>query len=220
MIAVALLSGCSLPGAGQKPAQDAAAARAPQTVFPSQFTRDGTYQSHINIDNVDYVFTLFANKATPRTNLWYARGDKVFSMSLTAYDLDRRLRDPFATKRKVWLGDIRVTSSTRNPGHGSQSPYHLDARAARITFDPEPQRDRHGMLITSPKGSFELRNQKIGSVAVGTVGVTLHYTATVYAQAGAHSARYRRHVLHLNVPITIFPGTARTAHQAIPLDAN
>lgn len=220
VIALVTLSGCSLPGTKHAKATPSSTPVDAQKVFPSQFTRDGTFQSHINVDNLDYVFTLFANKATPRTNLWYAKGDKVFSFSLTVYDLDRALRDPFRTKRRVWLSHIRVTSTTTRPGHASQSPYHLDAVARRVTFDPQPLANRYGMLITSPKGTFELRNQRIRSMAVGTQGVTLHFVATVHAETRAGSGRYRTRQIRQAVPITIFPGSTRTKVAQIPIDAN
>lgn len=220
VLALLVLSGCSLPGTKHAAAPTATATKSPVQLFPSQFTEDGTFQSHINRNNLDFVYTLFANKATPRTNLWFARGSKYFSFSLTVYDLDRGLRSPFATKRKVWLSHIRATSTTVRPGHGSQSPYHLDAVARRITFDPQPLSNGYGMLITSPKGAFELRNQRIGSMAVGTRGVTLHFTATVHVQVSPGSTHYRTMTISQSVPITIFPGTARTAVKHIPIDAN
>ncbi|WP_310963683.1 hypothetical protein [Nocardioides terrisoli] len=216
-----VLSGCSLPGT--TPVGSAGATHKvvdPERAFPSEFTADGTFQSHINIGNVDFVYTLWPTKATPRTHEWFARGRKHFSLSLTAYDLDRGLRDKFATKRMVYLQDISVTSSTRRPHGRSQSPYHLDTQAWRVTFDPEPVRTVHGMLITSPKGAFDLRNQTIHPVAVGTVGMVLTFRATVMIERSPGSAAYTRRVVRQRVPITIFPGKQRTRSAPIPIDAN
>ena len=44
---------------------------------------------------IDYVYTLYPTKSTPRTNEWYPKGAKYFSFTFQAYDLDRELRDPF-----------------------------------------------------------------------------------------------------------------------------
>lgn len=223
VVGLLLLSGCALPGtkhAAATPSATASAAPDPEKLFPSEFTRDGTFQSHININDMDFVYTLFATKATPRTHEWFARGDKYYSFSLTVYDLDRRLRDRFATKRKVWLSHIKVTSTTDWPHHHSQSPYFLDAVAKRVTFDPQPLSTRYGMLITSPKGAFELRNQRIASVGVGTRGLTLHFAATVHVEVSPRSQRYETETVRQSVPITLYPGTTATHVARIAVDAN
>ena len=54
--------------------------------------------------------------------------------------------------------------------------------AKKATFDPEPVSTKYGMLITSPKGAFELRNQEIGEMADDTVGLVLTFAATVWIE--------------------------------------
>ena len=191
------------------------------SMFDSQFTRDGTFQSHIDVDGVDFVYTLWPTKSTPRTNEWYPRGDKFFSFTFQAYDLDRRLRDPFATKRKVYLDRIKVTSRTTTVGGGPvQRPYRLDASARKITFDPEPVATERGMLITSPKGAFELRNQRIGSMSLDTRGLTLSFSAVVWIQDRAGSDSFSRREITQDVPIAIFESTEKTKVAKIPVNAN
>lgn len=221
-----LLSGCSLINdlSAAEPTPTAAATpSASPTPYPSQFTRDGTYQSHIKRGGLDFVYTLYPTKATPRTNEWFPRGDKFFSFTFQAYDLDRPLRAKFRTKRKVWLDTIKVTSMTRTSGPNAapgEQPYYLSDEARRITFDPEPQANRYGMLITSPKGAFELRNQKIGTVDLSTIGLDLTFEATVYVERRAGSNTYRREVIRDVVPISIFPSDQVTEVADIPINAN
>jgi hypothetical protein len=190
----------------------------------SQFTRDGTFQSHIEVRgarDVDFVYTLYPTKATPRTNEWYPRGKKYFTWTFQAYDLARDLRDPFETKREVYLDRVRVTSRTITADGGrTQRPYRLDAEARDITFDPEPQATRYGMLITSPKGSFELRNQSIGTVSDDTRGVELRFSAVVHVETRAGSGDFVERTVTQVVPIAIFASDERTEAAPIPVDAS
>jgi len=191
------------------------------TPYDSQFTRDGTFQSHIDVNGVDFVYTLYPTKSTPRTNEWFPRGNHFFSFTFQAYDLDRRLRDPFRTKRRVYLDHIRVTSVTKTAkGVGKGHPYRLDAVAKEITFDPEPLSTRYGMMITSPKGAFELRNQKIREMSLDTIGLDLTFSATVWIQKRAGGTEFYKREIRQTVPIAIFKSKKATAVASIPVDAN
>lgn len=224
-VAALLLSGCSAISdltSNDDPSEAASpSATATPTPYESQFTRDGTFQSHINIANLDYVYTLYPTKSTPRTNEWYPKGEKFFSFTFQAYDLDREIRDPFRTKRKVWLERIRVTSEViLHEGTSTERPYELDAVAKNVTFDPEPLSSKYGMLITSPKGAFELRNQAIQPTADNTKGIDLIFSATVWAETRAGSGKFTKKVVKQRVPIAIFPSDQPTQAQSIPVDAN
>lgn len=189
--------------------------------YDSQFTRDGTFQSHVKVDGIDYVYTIWPTKSTPRTNLWFPKGDKFFSFTFQAYDLDRKLRDSFASKRRVYLKRIEVDSQTQTSSGNSESPYTLDEDARDVTFDPEPVgKKKYGMLVTSPKGAFELRNQRIGTIAADTKGLVLTFRATVYAETEAKSGEYDREEISQKVPIAIFASGAETQAQKIPFNAN
>ena len=223
--AALVLSGCSaidsLTGSDGSSASSAASPTATATPYPSQFTRDGTFQSHIRIDGMDYVYTLYPTKSTPRTNEWYPKGSKYYSFTFQAYDLTKKLRAPFATKRKVYLSRIKVESDTLTyQGGKTEHPYSLDAEAKTITFDPEPVSTKYGMLITSPKGAFELRNQEIKATSQDTKGIDLHFTATVYTQTSAGATTYKKMIIKQKVPIAIFPNEEPTQVQSIPVDAN
>lgn len=228
LVAVLLgLTGCSaiddLTSSSDDPSESASATpSATPTPYDSQFTRDGTFQSHIDVNGVDFVYTLYPTKSTPRTNEWYPKGAKYFSFTFQAYDLDQEIRDPFSTKRKVWLERIEVTSTVKLTGGGtsSEEPYFLDAIAENVTFDPEPLTSKYGMLITSPKGAFELRNQKIRPTSMDTKGIDLHFTSTVWIQDRPGSNKYYKKTIKQTVPIAIFPSEKPTEAQSIPVDAN
>ena len=215
-------SGCSAMDDLTAPEPVAAgSAVASATPYDSQFTRDGTFQSHIRINGMDFVYTLYPTKSTPRTNEWYPKGSKFFSFTFQAYDLNRKLRDPFATKRKVYLEHISVTSRTITTGGGrTQHPYELDAVAKDVTFDPEPITTRYGMIVTSPKGAFELRNQRIKGTSLDTRGLDLMFTAVVWVQDAPGSAHFSRREIRQTVPIAIFESKKPTRVASIPVDAN
>lgn len=219
------LTGCTTMNTGDDdaapPPAPSTSAAVPAQLYESQFTRDGTFQSHIDVDGIDFVYTVYPTKSTPRTNEWYPRGSKYFSFTFQAYDLDRRLRAPFETKRMVYLERIQVTSRTITVGGSpSERPYRLDAEARRITFDPEPVSTRYGMLITSPKGAFELRNQRIRPTSLDTRGIELTFTATVWIQQAPGSEAFYRERIRQKVPIAIFESNRRTQVSKIPINAN
>lgn len=225
LAALLVLTGCSaldgLTGSDDPTGSPSATPGATETPYDSQFTRDGTFQSHIDVNGLDFVYTLYPTKSTPRTNEWYPKGNKFFSFTFQAYDLDRALRDKYATKRQVYLDHITVTSQTKTTDGGRvQHPYQLDAVAKDITFDPEPLTTTYGMIITSPKGAFELRNQRIKATSPDTRGIDLLFTSTVWIQESPGSTRFYKKVIRQKVPIAIFESDKPTQAQPIPVDAN
>lgn len=222
-----VLSGCSLVGLGDDGAGTSPASPTEATVDPlevdSTFTTNGTFQAHDTargLRDLDFVYTMYPTQATPRTGEWYPRGKKYFTFTFQAYDLAQQIRAPFATKRRVYLDTIKVTSRTITADGGrTERPYRLDAEAKEITLDPEPTGNRFGMLITSPKGAFELRNQVIGSMSEDTRGVELTFTAVVHAETSAGSGDYERRAIKQVVPISIFASDTPTRAARVPVDA-
>lgn len=227
LLLTASLTGCSsLPFGGSEdaPAEAQPEPAAAAEPIDSQFTSDGTFQSHLSVPGVpgvDFVYTMYPTKATPRTNEWYPGGRKYFTFTFTAYDLAQGLRDPFATKRKVYLETIDVTSRTiTEDGPGKQEPYEVSGVGADITFDPEPLTTPNGMLVSSPKGAFELRNQSIGPVAKGTTGVELTFRAVVNVQTTAGGGQFVQRTVTQKVPVGIFASDEPTKATKIPVNAN
>ncbi|CAN5506956.1 hypothetical protein BH11ACT8_BH11ACT8_17410 [soil metagenome] len=226
LVAVLALAGCSFGGSdgSSEPSPSPTSATPAADLVDSQFTRDGTFQSHLSVKNakgIDFVYTMYPTKATPRTNEWYPLGKKYFSFTFQAYDLSRKLRDPFATKRLVYLDTMKVSSATVTADGGkTQHPFKLNVTAADATFDPQPVTSRYGMLITSPKGAFELRNNEIGKMSLDTRGVNLTFKAVVYVQAKVGSSTYLKRTVTQVVPIAIFESKDPTAVADIPINAN
>lgn len=220
------LSSCSVlegfTGGDDEPTAAATTTTTTDAYYQSQFTRDGTFQSHIELDKVDFVYTLYPTKSTPRTNEWYPAGSKYFSFTFQAYDLARGLRDPFETKRKVYLSTVSVTTQTvRSDGGPAEQPYSLQVNAQTVTLDPEPLKlDPYGMLITSPKGAFELRNQEIAGSAPATIGIDMTLSAKVFIETSPGSQRFVEQTITQQVPIAIFTSDDATVATSIPVDAN
>lgn len=224
-VLTASLSGCSVfSERTEQPvavSPSDAATTAAEVPFGSEFSRDGTYQSHIPVQGLDFVWSVWASKSTPRMAEWRPRGSKYFSFTFQAYDTRRNLRDPFDTKRKVWLERMEVVSQTSTASGQVQSPYNLDEWAPDVTFDPEAVTNgRMGMLITSPKGGFELRNQEIPDMADDTEGVTLMFRAVLHIQQRPGVNRYQRREVTLQLPIAIFASKYPTRPQPVPYNAS
>lgn len=217
-----LTSGCALVERTQA-TPDPTATREPVApmAFGSEFSRDGTFQSHLVADEIDFVFTIWASKATPRTAEWHAKGDKYFSFTFQGYDTRKRLRDPFKSKRKIYLERVQITSTTTTASGAVESPITLDEWAPDVTFDPEAQtRGRMGMLITSPKGGFEMRNQVIRDLADDTEGVTLTFRAIVHVQDKPGADRFTEREVVQELPIAIFASEFATSPQPVPYNAS
>ena len=223
---VVAASSCSVLGSDteEAPVEAPTSAAVEEALVDSQFTRDGTFQSHLDVKGakgMDMVLTLYPTKSTPRTNEWYPKGLKYFSFTFQAYDLSQKLRDPFETKRLVYLKRMKVTSDTVTVDGGkTKHPYKLDVEAAKATFDPEPVQTARGMLITSPKGAFELRNQPIKWMSLDTRGVILTFKATISVQAEAGGSKYLERTITQQVPIRIFESDEETQVAEIPINAN
>ncbi len=76
------------------------------------------------------------------------------------------------------------------------------------------------MLITSPKGAFELRNQAIKPTSLDTRGIDLMFTATVWIQTEAGGSEYIQREVEQTVPIAIFESEEKTEVTKIPVNAN
>lgn len=206
-------------------AQPAAAERRTPDPIESEFTTDGTVQAHLDVrgaDDIDLVLTMYPTARTPRTHEWYPKGGKYFTYTLQAFDTSRGERDPFDSKREVYLGDLDVSSVVLGEDgkldRRAREPYRLDAEARDVTLDPEPAGNDDGMLITSPKGSFELQEQKLGSVPRGSRGVELTFDAVVFVETSAGSDTFDRRTVSTDVPVGIFDSAERTTSDPVTRD--
>ncbi|UDY25163.1 hypothetical protein [Nocardioides sp. Kera G14] len=187
----------------------------------SAFTRDGTFETHTASTGIDLVMTVYPTKATPRTHEWYPGGNKYFTFTFQAYDLDVAMRDPFKNKRKVYLSHVEVTSSSNSASGLATTPYTLDADPLDVTLDPDPLKSaKYGQLITSPKGSLEVRNQVIGELPDDTTEVTLDFKFKVWIEKAAGSGQYVQDTIEEKMPIFIYKSDLPTRVLPIAIDAN
>ncbi|MCI1650505.1 hypothetical protein [Bifidobacterium tibiigranuli] len=226
------LTGLSLPSSSPSAtASDAAAtSKTPddasgkhsKTGFLSPFSANGAVHIYTNIEGIDYVLAVYPSQTTPDPSAWYPKGDKLFSMNLQAYDLSTDLRAPYLNKRMVYLSTVSITSTltTMSGATGSSSSFVRHGNAAQLTFDPEPLVNGNaGILLMSPKGIFDMRNQTIGDLPLDTIGITLHMQFSVHVQRTAGSPLYDDRTVGMDVPIGITPSTKATVSKSVPVDA-
>ena len=193
------------------------------SAFPSDFTKNGVAHIHKIVDGIDYNLEIFPSQATSRTDKWYAKGEKKFSLNFRAYDLGQPLRTAYGNKRQSYLGNVSISSDvTRSSGTDTGvSPYTNIGPGTSLTFDPEAVTYKnYGMRLTSPKGIFELRNQTIGDLASDAVGVTLHFRFYVNTQRAARSTQFDTQIIDINVPIAIAHSSQTTPQEDVPSDAS
>lgn len=192
-------------------------------VFDSQFSKNGVSNVYKNIAGIDYVLSIFPSQATPRSDQWYPKGDKLFTFTFQAYDLNVDLKAPYASKRLVYLGNVNISSDVTLSGHtesSARSPYTVNGQAASLTFDPEPNTFRsYGMRITSPKGVYEMRNQVIGDLPDESIGITLHFKFYVTVQRAAGQDAWDAQEIDIDIPIGIFESDEPTPIRDVPVDA-
>lgn len=227
---VLVLTGCSTikdltgidlnPGAAPESVAASSSVSSAADVFTSEFTRDGTYTSHTKKSGVDYVLTVWPSKKTPWTNQWRPSGSKFFSFTFQAYDTNVPLRSKFSKKRKVYLADVTVTSVTQTTSGNTTSPLTLALNPLKDSWDPSPTTSKYGALITNPKGTFERRNEEIGSLDADTYGLTLTFAFNVKTETKAGSKKYTKNTITVQVPIRIYLSSEPTASQKTNQDDN
>ena len=133
--------GCSALDSKDGPSGPAASsdASAAAVTFDSQFTRDGTFQSHVGCPR-RRTWTSSTRSTRPSRHHGPTSGTRrgqFFSFTFQAYDLAQKLRAPFATKRKVWLSHVMISSATimssgaATEGRTRSTSRHLARRSTR-----------------------------------------------------------------------------------------
>lgn len=184
----------------------------------SEFSRERSYLGRVAVESapgIDFVLHVVPSKATPLPEKWFPRGDKLFSFTFEAYDLDPSTGGGAGSGRLVYLSEVRVESSTVTAdGTTGQPAYTLDTLAPRATFDPRPTTSRHGMLITAPESRFELRQQRIGTLSDDTIGVTMTFTFAVSVETAPGSGEFEQTEVRDDVVVGITPSDEVTAVDA------
>jgi len=204
------MTGCSAitPFLGTQPVQNVAAAApapsaTPDLVFDSVFTDMGSIHPTLMIGtDLELQLDMWTEQ---KTHEWYTDSDKLFSFVINVFDRSVSADAPFSTKRLVYMSNISVTATTSTTSGASVSPFVLDTDPLLVTLDPEALRSADGLLITSPKGGFQLESNQIGTVSSDTYGVTLDFAMTIATESAAGSGGYTTQVVHVPVPVAIFP---------------
>ncbi|MGY4856750.1 hypothetical protein [Cryobacterium sp. AP23] len=205
------LGGCStfspLLGTGTVQQNVSVATPAPSTtsalVFDSVFSDMGSIHPTLTIGpQLELELDMWTEQ---KTHEWTTDGDKLFSFVINVYDGAVPAEAPFETKRHVYMSNIAVTATTSTTSGASVSPFVLDTDPLLVTLDPEALRSDKGLLITSPKGGFQLESNQIGQLSPDTYGVVLDFAMTISSEAAAGGGVYTTQVVHIPVPVAIFP---------------
>jgi hypothetical protein len=203
------LTGCSgLPFIGASPLDASAnsataGATAAPLAFNSVFSDMGSVHEKLTVAN---ELTLDLDMWTEqKTRDWTADSQKQFSFVVTVVDGAVPVDALFATKRLAYLSNLTVTVTTTTTSGAIQTPLVLTIDPITATLDPEALKSSYGLLITSPKGGFQLDSNTVGQVASDTTGITLDFALTVSSESAPVSGSYATQVIHELVPVAIYP---------------
>jgi hypothetical protein len=210
---VVALSGCStiLPlfGIQSTPPAHETASSSSQAAdaalqFASVFTDMGSV--HPAVDLADQLQLRLDVWTEQKTHDWTPDADKRFSFVIGVYDDRVPAEAPFDQKRRVYMSNISVTAQTSAASGAVEAPYVLNTDPLKVTLDPEALRSEQGLglLITSPKGGFQLESQQIGVLAADTEGLMLDFAMQVSFETSPLSNTYTTQIVHQYVPVAIF----------------
>ena len=172
-------------------------------VYDSVFSDMGSIHPKVKLANkLELELDMWTEQ---KTHEWYPDSEKLFSMVISVFDTNVSESASFAKKRKVYMSNLTVTATTTTTSGLVENPFVMNVNPVKVTLDPEALRSMKGLLITSPKGGFQLQSNKIGSLAADTTGLVLDFAMTVSTQAAGGSKNYTTQVIHQMVPVAIFP---------------
>jgi uncharacterized protein YceK len=172
--------------------------------FASVFTDMGSI--HPTTDIADQLQLKLDVWTEQKTHDWTPMADKRFSFVIGVYDNKVPAEASFDKKRRVYMSNITVTAKTTTASGTVETPYALNTDPLKVTLDPEALRSEQGLglLITSPKGGFQLESQQIGVVADDTLGMMLDFAFQVSYETAPLANTYMTQVVHQYVPVAIF----------------
>ncbi|HEV7950509.1 MAG TPA: hypothetical protein VGP24_12150 [Glaciihabitans sp.] len=171
-------------------------------VFDSVFTDMGSVHPAVMVSNqLELELDMWTEQ---KTHEWYTDSEKTFSFVINVYDLAVPAEASFATKRQVFMSNLSVKASTTTTSGAVETPLILDVDPVAVTLDPEALKSENGLLITSPKGGFQLEGNTIGVLAPDTLGLTLDFAMTISTESTSGSGVYMTQVVHQVVPVAIF----------------
>lgn len=177
--------------------------------FDSVFSAYGSV--HYTLLLADQL-TLYLDMYTEqKTHEWFPSTKKDLSFTIRVVDSSVPLRAKFALKRRVYMGQITIDATTQNAaGQSGINAYSLNADPRAVTLDPEALQDKvYGLLITQPKGGFELDHIVLKAMPSDTVGFNMNFTMQLSAETVHGSKKYATHLYSVTLPVAVFsPSTA------------
>ena len=172
--------------------------------FASVFTDMGSV--HPTVDIADQLQLKLDVWTEQKTHDWTPMADKRFSFVIGVYDNRVPAEAGFDQKRRVYMSNLTVTAKTTTTSGLVEMPFNLNTDPLKVTLDPEALRSEQGLglLITSPKGGFQLESQQIGVLADDTEGLMLDFAMQVSFETSPLSNTYTTQVVHQYVPVAIF----------------
>ncbi|MCU1405907.1 MAG: hypothetical protein JWQ43_2210 [Glaciihabitans sp.] len=148
-----------------------------------------------------------------KTHEWTNDGEKMFSTVINVIDQSVPADAAFALKRQVFMSNVTVTATPVDAdGEAGTAMTLLNIDPVAATLDPEALKSDYGLLITSPKGGFQLESTDLGELDDDVTGVVLDFAMTITSETAGGSAVYAQQVVAQTVPIAIY--TDAEAEQA------
>jgi len=207
------LTGCSIGmpfSVGESPIAAAQAAATstptptptPELVFNSEFSDMGSvHPSTLIGDELDLTLDMWTEQ---KTHDWTASSEKLFSFVINVFDNKVPADATFANKRTVYMSKLVVTATTSTDSGTSSTPFVLNVDPVAATLDPEAIRSEYGLLITSPKGGFQLESNAINQLPDDTNGLNLDFAMTITSEAASGTKNFIQQEVHISVPVAIF----------------
>jgi len=171
-------------------------------VYDSVFSDMGSIHPKVKLANrLELELDMWTEQ---KTHEWYPDSEKLFSMVISVFDTKVSSKASFEKKRKVYMSNLTVTATTTTTSGLVENPFVMNVNPVKVTLDPEALRTSKGLLITSPKGGFQLQSNKIGTLAADTTGLVLDFAMTISTQTSGGSRSYTKQVVHQMVPVAIF----------------
>ncbi|TFB84308.1 hypothetical protein E3O44_15875 [Cryobacterium algoricola] len=198
----ALVGFAPIDQASQVSATAAPTATAAPLVFDSVFTDMGSIHPTIQLaPQLELQLDMWTEQ---KTHEWYTDSDKRFSFVISVFDRAQAPEAPFGTKRHVYMSNITVTATTTTASGASTTPFVLNVNPIAATLDPEALTGPGGLLVTSPKGGFQLESNPIGILTPDTYGLTLDFAMTIAGEATAGGGATVTQIVHQAIPVAIF----------------
>ena len=173
-------------------------------LFDSVFTHDGSVSLTGEVSE-DLELRIDVWAADPkRTMEWHPTGPKTFGLAVNVYD--RRVDDKsiLAQKRRVYISQLSIASSTSQSSAQTSSPFQFGADP-RTLVPTDTIRSEHGLLLNSFQGGLLVPELTIHDLPADTFGITLQFTLTIAVEGAADADSFQQQTVYHQLPIAIYP---------------